>query len=199
MEGRDNRGFLCLCAYFSATSVSPCGSLGLGCYWVDNSELRKRKRTSLWHLLTLVTLPDFPLHLYHPSLSLNTSNSCSCPVFSTHTCPTAQPPFVCTSRTTVRQLRLPYPGCTWPNSWSLPEVLWAFPPTWKCCQSRCRSMSVRRGSMLDQSKITHSCLIKAKPLCSCCCHEAAAVQRMQRLLFSSTISLFLHHHGVKTT
>lgn len=64
------------------TCVSPCESVGLGCYWVDNSELRKRKRTSLWHLLTLVTLLDFPLQLYQPGLDLSPPNSSSVTAFS---------------------------------------------------------------------------------------------------------------------
>lgn len=91
------------------TCVSPCESVGLGCYRVDNSELRKRKRTSLWHLLTLVTLLDFPLQLSQPGLYLNTPKSYCVTAFSACTCPTAEPPppFVCTHRTAVRQWRRP--------------------------------------------------------------------------------------------
>lgn len=36
--------------------LSLCDSAGLGCYWVDYSEFWKRKCTSLWRLLALVTL-----------------------------------------------------------------------------------------------------------------------------------------------
>lgn len=61
---------VCVC---SSSLISLCLSVcespvGLGCYWVDYSELRKRERTSLWHLLTLVTL-CFPLQLCPPVFS----------------------------------------------------------------------------------------------------------------------------------
>lgn len=128
MEQRDHRGFPCMCAYFSAVHRSkrdinlrlsftapgslhlclpPCESVGLGCYWVDNSELRKRKRTSLWHLLTLVTLLDFSLQLSQPALYPNAPNSSSVTVFSCVPPLSPSPRLFCTHRTALRPWRRP--------------------------------------------------------------------------------------------
>lgn len=90
------------------TCVSPCESVGLGCYWVDNSELRKRKRTSLWHLLTLVTLLDFSLQLSQPALYPNAPNSSSVTAFFPASHRWAPPPrLFCTHRTALRPWRRP--------------------------------------------------------------------------------------------
>lgn len=97
------------------TSVSLHESVGLGCYWVDYSELWKRKCTSLWHLLTLVTFPftllcNFAIQCllreYHSFPFLSSKYKFLNCIVCMHVSHRAQCSFVCVCRTAVPQWRL---------------------------------------------------------------------------------------------
>lgn len=137
------------------TCVSPCESVGLGCYWVDNSELRKRKRTSLWHLLTLVTLLHFPLQLYQPGLDLITKFLLWYFVLCMHASHCWARPFVFHPQDCSQPVKTTFPGYA-----SVLALTETSNTGWQCCQSWRRAVAGRHGSTLGQSKITHSCKSK---------------------------------------
>lgn len=161
------------------TSVSLC--VGLGCYWVDNSELRKRQCTSLTFTNSGNASWFSPSQLYPPAL-LSQYSEPALLLHSVHARVPQLRPHLFTRAGQWRPTPTPPPqDAPLPavDHWVFSRLCWRLDPPVrpttpskkKRCQSWPRSTTGRRGSMLGQSEEQHVNVFNTarRRFCSCSC------------------------------